>query len=43
VVDRYHRAHDVANLLIVDDSSFVASGRQQPTAAIRALAYRAAD
>ena len=43
VVDRYHRAHDVANLLIVDGSSFVTSGRQQPTATIQALAYRAAD
>jgi len=43
VVDRYNRAHDVANLWIVDGSSFVTSARQQPTATIQALAYRAAD
>jgi choline dehydrogenase-like flavoprotein len=43
VVDKYHRAHDVSNLFIVDGSSFVTSGRQQPTCTIQALAYRAAD
>jgi len=43
VVDRFHRAHDVPNLLIVDGSSFVTSARQQPTATIQALAYRAAE
>jgi choline dehydrogenase-like flavoprotein len=43
VVNRYHRAHDVPNLFIVDGSSFVTSGRNQPTCTIQALAYRAAD
>jgi len=43
VVDRYHRAHDVPNLFMVDGSSFVTSGRNQPTCTIQALAYRAAD
>jgi choline dehydrogenase-like flavoprotein len=43
VVDRNNCAHDVPNLLIADGSSFVTSGRQQPTATIQALAYRAAD
>jgi len=43
VVDRYNRAHDVPNLVIVDGSSFVTAARQQPTATIQALAYRAAD
>jgi choline dehydrogenase-like flavoprotein len=43
VVNRFHRAHDVPNLFVVDGSSFVTSGRQQPTATIQALAYRAAD
>jgi choline dehydrogenase-like flavoprotein len=43
VVDRYNRAHDVPNLWIVDGSSFVTAARQQPTATIQALAYRAAD
>jgi choline dehydrogenase-like flavoprotein len=43
VVDKYHRAHDVPNLFICDGSSFVTSGRGQPTLTIQALAYRAAD
>jgi choline dehydrogenase-like flavoprotein len=43
VVDRWNRAHDVPNLFLVDGSSLVTSGRQQPTATIQALAYRAAE
>ncbi len=43
VVNPVSRAHDVPNLFIVDGSNFVTSGRQQPTATIQALAYRAAD
>jgi len=43
VVDKYHRAHDVSNLFICDGSSFVTSGRGQPTCTIQALAYRASD
>jgi choline dehydrogenase-like flavoprotein len=43
VVDRNNRAHDVPNLVIADGSSFVTAARQQPTATIQALAYRAAD
>jgi choline dehydrogenase-like flavoprotein len=43
VVDRHHRAHDVGNLFICDGSSFVTSGRGQPTMTIQALAFRAAD
>ncbi len=43
VVDKFHRAHDVPNLFIVDGSSFVTSGRGQPTLTIQALAFRAAD
>jgi choline dehydrogenase-like flavoprotein len=43
VVNAYNRAHDVPNLFIVDGSSLVTSGRQQPTATIQALAYRAAE
>jgi choline dehydrogenase-like flavoprotein len=38
-----HRAHDVPNLFLCDGSSFVSSGRGQPTLTILALAYRAAD
>jgi len=43
VVDRFHRSHDVSNLFICDGSSFVTSGRGQPTMTIMALAFRAAD
>jgi choline dehydrogenase-like flavoprotein len=43
VVDRYHRTHDIENLFIVDGSSFVTSGRGQPTMTIMALAFRASE
>jgi len=43
VVDRWHRTHDVPNLFLVDGSSFVTSGRQQPTFTIQALAFRAGE
>ncbi|MDX1556285.1 MAG: GMC family oxidoreductase, partial [Xanthomonadales bacterium] len=43
VVDRYHRSHEVPNLFICDGSSFVSSGRGQPTMTIQALAFRAAE
>ena len=43
VVDKFHRAHDVPNLFIVDGSSFVTSGSGQPTMTIQALAFRAAE
>ena len=43
VVDRYHRSHDIPNLFICDGSSFVTSGRGQPTMTIMALAFRAAE
>jgi choline dehydrogenase-like flavoprotein len=43
VVNPFGRTHDVRNLFVVDGSNFVTSARQQPTATIQALAYRAAD
>ena len=43
VTDPYHRSHDVPNLFICDGSSFVSSGRGQPTMTIQALAFRAAE
>lgn len=43
VVNRFHRAHDVPNLFLVDGSSFVTSGRGQPTLTIMALAFRAGE
>jgi choline dehydrogenase-like flavoprotein len=43
VVDKHHRSHDIPNLFICDGSSFVTSGRGQPTMTIMALAFRAAE
>jgi choline dehydrogenase-like flavoprotein len=43
VINKYHLAHDVPNLFICDGSSFVTSGRGQPTCTIQALAYRASE
>jgi choline dehydrogenase-like flavoprotein len=43
VVDKFHRAHDVPNLWIVDGSNLVTGGRNHPTMTIQALAYRAAE
>jgi len=43
VIDRYHRTHEVRNLFLCDGSSFVTSGRGQPTMTIQALAFRAAE
>jgi len=43
VVDADHRAHDVPNLFVCDGSSFVTSGRGQPTCTIQALAFRAGE
>ena len=43
VINPDHQTHDVPNLFICDGSSFVTSGRGQPTCTIQALAYRAAD
>jgi choline dehydrogenase-like flavoprotein len=43
VVDRFGRAHDIANLFIVDGSVFVTSGAMNPTATICALALRTAE
>jgi choline dehydrogenase-like flavoprotein len=43
VIDKYHRTHDVKNLFVCDGSSFVTSGRGQPTMTIQALAFRAGE
>src|SRR5271170_6524626 len=43
VVDKYHRAHDVPNLFIVDGSNMVTGGRNHPTLTIQALAFRASE
>jgi len=43
VVDKHHRSHDIPNLFVCDGSSFVTSGRGQPTMTIQALAFRAGE
>jgi choline dehydrogenase-like flavoprotein len=43
VIDKWHRAHDVPNLFIVDGSSFTTSAAVNPTSTIGALALRCAD
>jgi choline dehydrogenase-like flavoprotein len=43
VVDKFHRAHDVPNLFVIDGSNLVTGGRNHPTMTIQALAFRAAD
>ena len=43
VIDRWHRAHGVANLFVVDGSSFTTSAAVNPTSTIGALALRCAD
>jgi choline dehydrogenase-like flavoprotein len=43
VVDRYCRAHDVANLYVIDGSVFVTAGAVNPTATICANARRCAQ
>ena len=43
VIDRNHRTHDVKNLFLCDGSSFVTSGRGQPTETIAALGFRAGE
>ena len=41
--DRWGRAHDVANLFVMDSSVFVTGGAVNPGATILALALRAAE
>jgi choline dehydrogenase-like flavoprotein len=43
VINTDHRTHDVPNLFLCDGSSFVTSGRGQPTETIQSLAFRAGD
>src|SRR5579863_1810167 len=43
VVDKFHKAHDVPNLFVVDGSNLITGGRNHPTLTIQALAFRAAE
>jgi len=43
VVDKFHKAHDVPNLFVVDGSNLITGGRNHPTLTIQALAFRASE
>jgi choline dehydrogenase-like flavoprotein len=43
VLNKWNQSHDVKNLFVVDGSSFVSGGPQNPTLTISALSMRAAD
>ena len=43
VLDRFHQAHDVKNLLVVDGAAFAGSPEKNPTLTILSLSLRASD
>ena len=43
MVDKYHRAHDVPNLFIVDGSNLFTGGGNHSTMTMEALAFRASE
>ena len=43
VLNKWNQSHDIKNLLVVDGSSFVTGGSQNPTMTILALSMRATD
>jgi choline dehydrogenase-like flavoprotein len=43
VLNAYNQSHDIKNLFVVDGSSFVTAGTQNPTMTICALAMRASE
>ncbi len=43
VLNKWNQSHEVKNLFVVDGSSFVSGGPQNPTLTITALAMRASD
>jgi choline dehydrogenase-like flavoprotein len=43
VLNQFQQAHDVANLFVMDGSSFPSGGCQNPTLTIMALAVRSTD
>jgi choline dehydrogenase-like flavoprotein len=43
VLNQFNQAHDVRNLFVMDGSSFVSGGPQNPTLTILALAMRASE
>jgi choline dehydrogenase-like flavoprotein len=43
VLNKWCQSHDIENLFVVDGSSFVSGGWQNPTMTILALAMRASE
>jgi choline dehydrogenase-like flavoprotein len=43
VLNKWNQSHDVRNLFVVDGSSFVTGGSQNPTLTIMALSMRAME
>jgi len=43
VLNKWNQSHDIKNLFVVDGSSFVSAGSQNPTLTILALSMRAAE
>jgi len=43
VLNKWNQSHDIKNLFVVDGSSFVTGGAQNPTLTILALAMRASE
>ncbi len=43
VLNKWNQSHDIKNLFVVDGSSFVSGGSQNPTLTIMALAMRASE
>ena len=43
VLNKWNQSHDIKNLLVVDASSFVSGGWQNPTMTILALSMRASE
>ncbi|MEO7675127.1 MAG: GMC family oxidoreductase [Pyrinomonadaceae bacterium] len=43
VLNKWNQSHDIKNLFVVDGSSFVSGGSQNPTLTIMALAMRSSD
>jgi choline dehydrogenase-like flavoprotein len=43
VFNKYNQLHDVKNLVVVDGSSFVTAGSQNPTMTILSLSMRACE
>jgi choline dehydrogenase-like flavoprotein len=43
VLNKWNQSHDIKNLFVVDGSSFVSAGWQNPTMTINALSMRASE